>query len=160
MNFTGSALAVLTHALEVNSIDCLGGRIMILTCSRPNAGLGALSDWEASSPREGSSTAKYAQLESERILYTSLFKLMEGKIPFSKTQIDDSAYSFYSKIIATCKQSNISIDICITTPWIMGRNFLGLATLGDICQRTCGTLKWLRCSDAGDIQLQLQEALL
>jgi hypothetical protein len=139
-------------------MDCLGGRITILTSSRPNTGLGALTDLEISLSQHGggggglSGTAKYAHVESERSLYTSLLKLVEGKIPFTKTPTDDQAYSFYSKIIQQCQKYNISIDICMTTPRIMGRNFLGLGTLGDICQRTCGNLKWLKYNHAGDIQ--------
>jgi len=171
MNFTGSALSVLVHALESNTMDSTGGRITILTSSRPNTGVGALSDLETSSTSDrgivgGSSTTtiKYSRMETERILYTSLLKLVEGKIPFTKTPMDDQAYSFYSQLIRVCQKSNTSIDICMTTPRVMGRNFLGLATLGDVCQRTCGALKWLSYIDTADIQgswkHQLQSELL
>jgi hypothetical protein len=161
MNFTGAALAALTHALQ-SKTDCLGGRIVAMTCSRPNAGLGALRDLESSHP--GSSTAMYAHIESERFLYTSLLRMVENKIPFTKTPMDDSAYSFYSNLIQQCQQYNISIDIFMTTPTSVGRSFLGLATLTDVCQRTCGAFKWLKYNDLGDIEVnwkvQLREELL
>lgn len=145
-NCGGAALVVLGDALKDS-----GGRGTLITSRRPNYGVGALRDREAvSNYGIGSS--------SEQKLFTPLQQLVQRNNDAVGIVKDKPAGLFYKKLGEDCAKNRVCLDIVVTSSSVSVpstdpkqlqqnpnmREFLDVATLGELCRVTCGHFKWLR----------------
>ena len=145
-NCGGAALAVLSDALKES-----GGRGTLITTRRPNYGIGALRDREA--------LAKYGVgSATEQKLFTSLQQLVQRNNDAVGIIKDKPAGLFYKKLGEECAKNRVCLDIVVTSSSVSVpstdpkklqknknmREFLDVATLGELCRVTCGNFKWLR----------------
>lgn len=129
-------------------------RATLITTRRPNYGVGALRD------REASQQSHYMQVQNEKRLFTPLQHLT-----FTATALkageekDRQASLFYKQLGQDAAKARASLDIVVTSsllkPASMGqpgpgpnnpnvREFLDVATLAELCRVSCGRFKWLR----------------
>ena len=52
-------------------------------------------------------------------------------------------FTFYRTLGERCTGVNITCTVCVTTPY-----YLDVATIGELCQRMGGVLKWLSVEDS------------
>ena len=145
-NCGGAALVALGDALKDS-----GGRGTLITSRRPNYGVGALRDREAiSNYGIGSS--------SEHKLFTPLQQLVQRNNDAVGIVKDKPAGLFYKKLGEECAKNRVCLDIVVTSSSVSVpstdpkqlqqnpnmREFLDVATLGELCRVTCGHFKWLR----------------
>jgi len=168
-NCGGAALAVLIHAIQSDQ-RYTAGRCTLLTSSRPNHGAGAIRD------RQAGNAMHYGGVGSETKLFTPLQRQQQhhrqGKISTSVDGTmsgdggirnpnrtgaiqDDEAALFYRALGERCTQANITCTITVTTPLghefgsgVLGRHYLDVATLGELCRHTSGKFKWLKVEDS------------
>ncbi|KAL7453213.1 hypothetical protein ACHAWC_004887 [Mediolabrus comicus] len=145
-NCGGAALAALSDALQ-NS----GGRGTLITTRRPNYGVGALRDRQAVSNYGIGSV-------SEQKLFTPLQHLVQRNNDAVGIVKDKPAGLFYKKLGEDCARNRVCLDIVVTSSSVSVpptdpkqlqknpnmREFLDVATLGELCRVTCGYFKWLR----------------
>jgi len=131
-NCGGAALSILGHAMYK-----VGGRGTLLTSSRLNYGVGMLDN------RQGSSTKKYSDSESEKALYTPQQTL--------KTEVGE----FYTKLGNECIQEGVSLSVIMSSPLghepgsgVTGAHFVDVASLAELCRHSCGNFKWLRYQES------------
>jgi len=148
-NCGGAALAVLGDALK-NS----GGRGTLITTRRPNYGVGALRDREAVT----SYGVGFRDSSAEQKLFTPLQHLVQRNNDAVGIVKDKPAGLFYKKLGEECAKNRVCLDIVVTSssvsvpstdPKQLNKNpnmreFLDVATLGELCRVTCGHFKWLR----------------
>ena len=145
-NCGGAALVALSDALKDS-----GGRGTLITTRRPNYGVGALRDREA--------VTKYGiGSSSEQKLFTPLQQLVQRNNDAVGMIKDKPAGLFYKKLGEECAKNRVCLDIVVTSssvsvpstdPKQLNKNpnmreFLDVATLGELCRVTCGNFKWLR----------------
>lgn len=133
-------------------------RATLITTRRPNYGVGALRDREAT---KQSQQSRYLQVQSEKRLFTPLQHLTFTATALkAEEEIDRQASLFYKQLGQDAAKSRVSLDIIVTSsllkPASMGqqpgpgvngpnvREFLDVATLSELCRITCGRFKWLR----------------
>jgi len=179
LSCAGAALAVLGDALsQSNGI----GRGTLLTSRRPNYGVGALRDRELSAPTPaagakmgarsaagtGGTDNKYARWDLERELYTPLQDIVGKEIKFA-VGADQKTGKFYKDLGDRCVRDGTSLDVFMSTPLVEPPNaataqtaqFLDLATLGELCRLSCGSLRWVRYdpTDMDEFSSGLREEL-
>jgi protein transport protein SEC24 len=136
----GAALHFVSDALRES-----GGRGTVLTWRRPNFGVGRLSHREERKAPAAGKIEDYTP-------YTPVQVLSKFKTPD-----DEAAATFYKKLGTECVSNRVSLDVVMHCDSTMGQTFFDLATLGELCRATCGSLLWLPSSD--DWQGALEEAL-
>jgi len=125
----GAALAFMADALK----DC-GGRATWISWRRPNFGVGLIRD------RELNNLQFYTNESSERPLYCPLQLQRKLQSP------EQTTADFYKKLGQDCSRNRICVDIIMhTLPKPMA--FLDFGTLGELCRKSSGTLKWIRAPD-------------
>ena len=127
----GAALAYLSNALALS-----GGRGTLLTWRRPNFGVGALTFREESQAlllgrSRAENTATYVPAQAQ--------KKPEGSE-------DEIAAAFYTKLAEECVKNRVTLDIVMHTGPVSPNSFLGLASLGELCRVTSGSLYWLQAA--------------
>ncbi|KAL7549825.1 hypothetical protein ACHAWF_013085, partial [Thalassiosira exigua] len=163
-NCGGAALAALADALEAS-----GGKATLITTRRPNCGVGALRDREATSRGH----SPYQRADKERRLFEPVQRV--AKFATSATSAtseieqasDDATGAFYRRLGEKCAAARICVDIVVANSEVappppassamasqssLGpgghhdnrREFLEVATLAELCRATCGDFKWLR----------------
>ena len=123
----GAAAGFLADALRAT-----GGRGTILTNKRPNFGAGKL---------------QYRDQELERggvkgIYTTSTPLQLQGSILGKE---EKEAGEYYSRIAADCCNHRVAISVVYHTG--TGGKFLDVATLAELCRKTCGNLHWINCQE-------------
>eukprot|EP00557_Chaetoceros_sp_GSL56_P008139 CAMPEP_0176495268 /NCGR_PEP_ID=MMETSP0200_2-20121128/10557_1 /TAXON_ID=947934 /ORGANISM="Chaetoceros sp., Strain GSL56" /LENGTH=1213 /DNA_ID=CAMNT_0017893117 /DNA_START=433 /DNA_END=4070 /DNA_ORIENTATION=+ len=148
-NCGGAALKVLSHALCNGG----GGRGTIITSSRLNHGVGALVD------RQGNTNTKYINTSVEKSLFTPCQELGSSSV------VEENGGSFYTCLAETCVASGVSLNVILCSPLgpesdsgVFEKQFLDLATMGELCRHTCGKLKWLKYEDC-DFRLDFSTAV-
>mmetsp|Transcript_23459 Transcript_23459/g.26743 ORF Transcript_23459/g.26743 Transcript_23459/m.26743 type:complete len:420 (+) Transcript_23459:243-1502(+) len=163
-NCAGAALKVMANALQTD-MKYGGGTGTLLTSTRPNYGKGGLVNREKISSYSQSSSSSSI---SEKILFTPLQQQQKQK--------HEDAGEFYRQLGDECVQSNVSLNIIMTTSLHHhhhhhdgqrgtnattagipaathtntnnGHGFLDVATLSEVCRHTCGKFKWLKVEDS------------
>jgi protein transport protein SEC24 len=123
----GAALQFLSDALAAS-----GGRGTWISWRCPNYGVGTL-------PHRLGNQKLY---DDDTVTYTPLQLLPQFANP-----IEEMASQFYKTLGAACVKNRTSLDVIIHTRLGAPNRALELATLGELCTTTSGTLSWITVSD-------------
>jgi hypothetical protein len=135
-------------------------RATLITSRRPNYGVGALRD------REVGQQSPYSSIPNEQRLFTPLQRLTFTATALKADEEKDRQASlFYKQLGEDCSKFRVSMDIVVTSSLLklpklptgqhphavpgpsgapMGREFLDVATLSELCRISGGRFKWLR----------------
>jgi hypothetical protein len=125
----------------------------LITTRRPNFGAGALRD------REAERQSHYMNVANEKRLFTPLQHLTFTATALkAEEEKDCQASLFYKQLGEDAAKSRVSLDIIVASSLLKpdmqharagvgspnAREFLDVATLGELCRISCGRFKWLR----------------